>query len=63
MDNNASNKPNNPMPNKPGGMKPVKFNLSWIYGIIIVLLLGSYFFNDKAIAKDVPYSTFVSYVN
>lgn len=63
MDNNASNKPSNPMPNKPGGMKPVKFNLSWIYGIIIVLLLGSYFFNDKAIAKDVPYSTFVSYVN
>ncbi len=63
MDNNSSKKPNNPMPNKPGGMKPVKFNLSWIYGIIIILLLGSYFFNDKALVKDVPYSTFVSYVN
>jgi len=48
-------------PNKPTGRKP-KFNVSWIYGIIILLLIGSYFFNNAAPVKEVPYSTFEEYV-
>lgn len=46
---------------KPNGKTP-KFNISWIYGIIIMVLIGSYFFNDTPPAKDVPYSTFEEYV-
>lgn len=49
-------------PKKPITKKP-KFNISWIYGIIILVLLGSYFFNDNAPAKEVAYSTFEEYVN
>ena len=48
-------------PNKPTGRKP-KFNVSWIYGIIILVLIGSYFFNNAAPVKEVPYSTFEEYV-
>jgi len=33
-----------------------------IYGIIILLLIGSYFFNNAAPVKEVPYSTFEEYV-
>ncbi|MCE5331013.1 MAG: ATP-dependent zinc metalloprotease FtsH [Bacteroidales bacterium] len=48
-------------PNKPTGKMP-KFNVSWIYGIIILVLIGSYFFNNAAPIKEVPYSTFEEYV-
>lgn len=48
-------------PNKPTGRMP-KFNVSWIYGIIILVLIGSYFFNNAAPIKEVPYSTFEEYV-
>ena len=48
-------------PVKPTGKGP-KFNISWIYGIILIVLIGSYLFNDTAPAKDVPYSTFEEYV-
>ena len=51
----------NSKPNKPAGKMP-KFNSSWIYGIIIIVLLGSVFFNDEAPVKDVPFSTFEQYV-
>ncbi len=44
-------------PNKPTGKMP-KFSVSWIYGIIILVLIGSYFFNNAAPIKEVPYSTF-----
>jgi len=57
-------KPTPPTPlnnGKPSGKVP-KFNISWIYGIIIAVLIGSYFFNDTPPAKDVPYSTFEEYV-
>lgn len=42
--------------------KPFKFNFSWIYGLIIVVLLGAYFFSDGSSPKNVPYSTFQEYV-
>ncbi|MBP6634627.1 MAG: ATP-dependent zinc metalloprotease FtsH [Paludibacter sp.] len=46
---------------KPAGKSP-KFNISWIYGLIIAVLIGSYFFNDNTPIKEVPYSTFEEYV-
>ncbi len=49
-------------PVKAGGKKP-KFNLSWIYGIIVVVLIGSYFFGDNVPMKDIPsYPTFKQFV-
>jgi cell division protease FtsH len=52
--------PNQNQP-KPTGKLP-KFNISWIYGIIILVLLGSYFFNENTPVKEVPFSTFEEYV-
>jgi cell division protease FtsH len=46
---------------KPIGKGP-KFSITWIYGIIILVLIGSYFLNDTAPLKEVPYSTFEEYV-
>ena len=51
----------NKTPVKPTSKLP-KFNFSWIYGIIILLLIGSVFFNDSAPTKEVKYSTFKEYV-
>jgi cell division protease FtsH len=55
------NKTPNQNPPKPNGKMP-KFNISWIYGIIILVLLGSYFFTDNVPTKEVPFSTFEEYV-
>ncbi len=55
------NKTPNQNPVKPTGKMP-KFNISWIYGVIILVLLGSYFFNDNVKTKEVPFSTFEEYV-
>ena len=55
------NKTPQPNPLKPAGKGP-KFNISWIYGAIILILLGSYFFSDTPTTKDVPFSTFQEYV-
>lgn len=55
------NKTPNQIPPKPNGKMP-KFNISWIYGIIIMVLLGSYFFTDNVPTKEVPFSTFEEYV-
>ena len=46
---------------KPAGKSP-KFNISWIYGLIIAVLIGSWFLNDNTPVKEVPYSTFEEYV-
>lgn len=51
---------NQPSP-KPGEKKP-KFNISWIYGIIIMVLVGSYFFNGNSPAKEIPFSEFERHV-
>ena len=53
MENKTPTKPNSKLP---------KFNFSWIYGIIILLLFGSLFFNDSAPTKEVKYSNFKEYV-
>jgi cell division protease FtsH len=58
------NKKSGPTPQntgKPAGKGP-KFNISWIYGLIVLLIVGSMFFNDKPATKEVPYSTFEEYV-
>ncbi len=46
---------------KPSGKLP-KFNISWIYGLIVIILLGSYFFNDSNPVKEIPYSTFEEHI-
>jgi cell division protease FtsH len=58
MDDNRTPQQN---PIKPTGKGP-RFNISWIYGAIILILLGSYFFSDSSVTKDVPFSTFQEYV-
>ena len=61
MSKKMENKTPNPNPLKPNGKSP-KFNISWIYGIIILVLVGSYFFSDNVPTKEVPFSTFEEYV-
>ncbi len=53
-------KPNQSSP-KLGEKKP-KFNISWIYGIIIMVLVGSYFFNGNSPAKEIPFSEFERHI-
>ena len=55
------NKTPNPKSQKPAGKMP-KFNISWIYGIIILVLLGSYFFKENVPTKEVPFTTFKEFV-
>lgn len=51
-----------PMP-KLGSKKP-KFNITWVYGIIVMILIGSYFFGDNVPIKDIQsYPTFKQYVS
>lgn len=47
---------------KANGKLP-KFNISWLYGIIILVLVGSYLFGDKVPVKEIPsYPTFKQHV-
>ena len=55
------NKTPNQSPIKPTGKFP-KFNISWIYGIIILVLFGFYFFNENTPTKEVPFTTFKEFV-
>lgn len=49
-------------PAKPGGKGP-KFNISWIYGVIVLVLIGSYFFGEKVPVKEIQsYPVFKQYV-
>ncbi len=49
-------------PAKPGGKGP-KFNISWIYGIIVLVLIGTYMFGDKVPVKEIQsYPVFKQYV-
>jgi len=54
-----NNKPNQ-KPDKPSSKMP-KFNISWIYGIIIALIFGSLFIKDTP-STQIPLSTFKDYV-
>lgn len=47
--------------NKPTGKGP-RFSIMWVYGLLIVVLIGSYYFTDSTPVKEVPYSTFEEYV-
>ena len=51
----------NQKPLKPNSKIP-KFNISWIYGIIIIFLLGSYLFKDNVPTKEVAFTTFKEFV-
>ena len=53
--NNSDNQNKNPF-------GKFKFNFSWIYGLIILILFGSYFFSDTTPAKEVSYSNFQKYI-
>ncbi len=58
---NAKNKPN--VPQKPSGGKRPKFNISWLYTLLIFILLGSFFLDDfGASGREIPFSTFEEYV-
>jgi cell division protease FtsH len=50
-----------PSPVKPNSKMP-KFNISWIYGIIISVLLGMFLFSENTPTKEVNYSFFKDYV-
>ena len=56
----------NKSPNQTPSSKPTskfpKFNISWIYGIIILVLLGSYLFQENTQTKDINFTTFKEYV-
>ena len=55
--NNNNNTNGKPVPKKP------KFNISWIYGIIILALFASYFFGEKVPVKQIDsYPIFKTYV-
>ena len=56
------NKTPNQNPIKPTSKFP-KFNITWIYGIIILFLLGSYFFKENTPTQKITLSTFKDYVN
>jgi cell division protease FtsH len=56
-------KPDQKPPVKPGGGKMPKFSISWIYGIIIIVLIGSYFFGDRVPVKEInQYPLFKQFV-
>ncbi len=47
---------------KPVGKTP-KFNISWIYGVIIIFLIGTLLFNNGTPVKEVPFSKFQQYID
>ena len=51
----------NQKPLKPNSKIP-KFNISWIYGIIILFIVGSYFFKENVPTKEVAFTTFKEFV-
>src|SRR5574344_2651489 len=59
--------PNNKTPNGNNNnnkMNMPKFNLNWMYFIILAVLAGLYFANDSSsISKEVNYNEFQAYVD
>ena len=59
MENNRPNQqPGNPFQPERRTPGKFKFNFSWIYGLIIVILLGSLFLGDSGTMREVSYSKF-----
>ncbi|MDE5929639.1 MAG: ATP-dependent zinc metalloprotease FtsH, partial [Muribaculaceae bacterium] len=54
--------PPNSFNNKGNGKKnPFRFNMYWMYAIVLIFLLGMYYLDDNSITKNVDYSQFKSY--
>ena len=53
MDSNNANKPNRP--------KKMSFNILWMYGIILLVLLGIYYTQNDSTSKTVSWTEFVQY--
>ena len=48
-------------PNKP--KKPlIRFNMYWMYAIVIIFLVGILYFDDNSMTREVSYSKFETYV-
>ena len=60
MQSNQGNNPNNP---QQPGKKRRGPNLAWLYMAIIAVLLGSYFFADTPVKKDISYTQLQSYID
>jgi cell division protease FtsH len=66
---NNTNKPATPpppTPNKPstpeGGNKPFKFNMGWIYGLIIIMIAAMYFNREpETQGREISWSEFKTY--
>ena len=54
--------PPNSFNNKGNGKKnPFRFNMYWMYAIVLIFLLGMYYLDDNTITKEVDYSQFTAY--
>lgn len=57
------NKSSNPKPNNNNPNKGFKFNFTWIYGLVLIILFGTFFFNENTPKKEIPFSTFEKYLS
>ena len=57
----GSNSNNSSAGNKSRGKKP-KFNILWMYVIIMALILGIYWSQDMTTSRDVSWTQFKEYV-
>ncbi len=53
--------PNNNRPSEKG-RNPFKFNLWWMYLIVLSFLAGLFYFDQQTVSKEISYTTFEQYV-
>ncbi|MDE6040308.1 MAG: hypothetical protein K2F99_01905, partial [Muribaculaceae bacterium] len=46
----------------PNNKTPFRFSLWWMYGIVIVFLIAMFYLDQNTVTKEVPFTTFESYV-
>lgn len=46
----------------PNNKAPFRFSLWWMYGIIIVFLIGVFWLDSNSVTKEIPFTTFENYV-
>jgi cell division protease FtsH len=57
-----NNKPNLPGGKGPGNNKPFKFNISWMYGLVLVVLMALFFTNNPSTSnKNLDWTEFQKY--
>ena len=62
MSDNNNHKPNPPQNSQPGGNKPFKFNMTWMYGLILLMLFAVFFTNTGSENnKEVGWTEFENY--